>query len=99
MLKEKDVLRVAKLAKLEVKDAELERLTKDFNNILTYVDQLKSLDVEDLTPLIHVNEDSNIFREDSVSAHESPEKLLENAPDLEERFIRVPLVFNTSDSN
>ena len=51
---EKDVLYVADLANLELTDAERQRMLKDLNSILDYIDMLGQLDTKDVPPMAQV---------------------------------------------
>ena len=88
----KDVEHIAKLAKLEFSDAEKEKFTHQFNDILKYIEQLNSLDTSDVEPLSHVIELQNVFREDIVRPSIPTEEALKNAPDKTEEHFKVPKV-------
>jgi aspartyl-tRNA(Asn)/glutamyl-tRNA(Gln) amidotransferase subunit C len=88
----KDVEHIAKLAKLEFTDAEKEKFTHQMNKILEYMDQLNSLDTNNVEPLSHVIELSNVFRADEVKPGVSTEEALKNAPEKNEQFFKVPKV-------
>ncbi len=88
----KDVEKIAQLAKLKFKDSEMDEFTKDMNNILTYMEKLNELNTENVEPLSHPNEDSNIFREDVLKPSISTEEALKNAPDKDDKFFKVPKV-------
>ena len=88
----KDVEHVAKLARLEFTKEELEKFTRQFNEILEYVEKLKELDTSNVEPLSHVIELSNVFREDKVQQSYPQEEMLKNAPSRKEKFFKVPKV-------
>ncbi len=88
----KDVEYVASLARLEFTDKEKEKLTQELNEILKYVEQLNELDTENIKPLSHVIELSNVFREDEVKPSIAPEEALKNAPAKNNKFFKVPKV-------
>lgn len=87
-----DVEHIAKLAKLEFSEAEKEKFTHQFNDILKYMEQLNSLDTSNVEPLSHVIELQNVFREDSVKPSIPREEALKNAPDKTEEHFKVPKV-------
>jgi len=87
-----DVEHIAKLAKLEFTEAEKEKFTHQFNDILKYMEQLNSLDTSSVEPLSHVIELQNVFREDEVKPSIPTEKALKNAPDKTEEHFKVPKV-------
>lgn len=88
----KDVEKIAQLAKLKFEDSEMDEFIKDMNNILTYMDKLNELDTENVEPLSHPNEDSNVFRNDELQQSITTEDALKNAPDKDDKFFRVPKV-------
>ncbi len=88
----KDVEHIARLARLEFSDAEKEKLTHELNEILRYVEQLNSVDTENVEPLSHVIELSNRLREDKVTAGLSSDEALQNAPSKTDKFFKVPKV-------
>ena len=92
MLSKEEVLKIADLAHLTCEGEELEQLTKEFNAILEYVQQLEKVDVSDVEAMSHVHGSTNIFREDESKETLSTEEVLKNAPDSSGTFIKVPLV-------
>ena len=62
-----DVRKVAKLARLELADADLARLQPQLSAILDYVDQLQQLNTDGIEPLAHPLPIANAFREDVPS--------------------------------
>jgi len=90
-----EVSRVAFLARLELGEAEKERLTHDLNAILEHFNQLQELDTEDVPPTSHTLTLSNIFREDRVIPGLATEEALAAAPDAREGFFIVPRIVET----
>ncbi len=88
----KDVEHIAELARLKFNEKELENFTHQLNEILSYVEKLNELDTENVEPLSHPVESSNIFREDVVKPSVNREDALRNAPDKNEAFFKVPKV-------
>lgn len=88
-----DVLYVAHLARLELRDEEAEHLKEDMNKILGYMDTLNELDTSDVEPLEHVIEiTSTSFRKDVAEEPITHEEALKNAPDADSDYFRVPRV-------
>ena len=79
-LTQKDVQRVAELARLELTADELELFTRQLGGILTYVEQINSLDTTGVPPTSHVL-NRPVDREDALRPSLSREDLLANAPD------------------
>ena len=90
----KEVEHVAKLARLALRDDEIDTMTAQLSNILTYVEKLNELDTKNVDPTAHVLPIKNVLREDEVKKSLEREKALGNAPDRTEEFFRVPKVID-----
>lgn len=88
----KDVEHVAMLARIELTEEEKERFTKDFNDILGFVNKLNELDTENVPPTAHVLDLQNVFREDVVAPSLEREKALKNAPEQKDGLFSVPKI-------
>src|SRR5215471_11614207 len=95
---DKDVGYVADLANLELTAQERERMAKDLNSILDYIDRLNELDTANVPPMaqsLAINSDSGgarAWREDELLACLPREDALKNAPDSDGSFFKVPKV-------
>jgi|YNPMSStandDraft_2_1061718.scaffolds.fasta_scaffold08188_1 aspartyl-tRNA(Asn)/glutamyl-tRNA(Gln) amidotransferase subunit C len=89
-----DVEYIAALAKLSFSEAEKEKLTAELNTILTYVEKLNELDTSNVEPLQNINERVNVLRDDTPTEPLSNEAALQNAPDFQDRFFKVPKVIS-----
>jgi aspartyl-tRNA(Asn)/glutamyl-tRNA(Gln) amidotransferase subunit C len=91
-----EVLKIADLAKLHFNAEELDAFILQFQGILDYVEQLKEVDVENVSPTSHValaaDFEKHIFREDEVHTSLPEDKSLSNAPDPGAGHFRVPKV-------
>jgi aspartyl-tRNA(Asn)/glutamyl-tRNA(Gln) amidotransferase subunit C len=85
---------VAHLARLELSPDELDRMTRDLNAIVDYVDQLQQLDTENVEPLAHPLDVKNVFREDEPAASLPVDEALANAPDRRGDYFGVPAVLD-----
>ena len=92
----KDAAYIAELARLKFSDAELEKITGDLNEILTYMDKLNELDTKDIEPLSHPVGFTNVFRDDQIKPSTSADEALKNAPDKTEEYFKVPKVISQS---
>lgn len=61
-----DVLKLAQLARLDLTDAEVEEFSEELSEILQYVEQLSSVNVDGLAPTNQVTGLQNVTREDVV---------------------------------
>lgn len=86
------VQRVATLARLELADDERARLGDDLQRMLAYVQQLESIDVRDVAPMIHPTADATPVREDAVAGELSNEQALANAAQSDRGHFVVPRV-------
>lgn len=82
------------LARLELSDEEAARLMGDLNNILGMVEKLRELDTSEVEPLVYINEDVNVLREDIITGQASREEALRNAPEHDGAHFKVPKVID-----
>ena len=87
-----EVEHVAGLARLELTEDEKRTFTRQLSSILTYMDQLKTVDTTGAEPTATVSPTMNVFREDEVQPSLSQEQALANAPDRTDGFFRVPRI-------
>lgn len=87
-----DVEYVAALARLELTEREIQEYTEQLNSILDYAVMLERLDTDHVRPTAHAVPLYNVLREDQVGVSISQEKVLNNAPDADEGFFRVPKI-------
>ena len=87
-----DVEKVALLARLQLTEAELATMTEQLAQIVGYVDQLAEVDTENVEPMAHAIELTNVFRGDQVADSLPREEALANAPHHDERGYMVPAV-------
>lgn len=89
-LSTEEVLKLAKLARLRLSDAEIEKYTNELAGILDYVEMLSIVDTEGLKPTNQVTGLVNVFRSDEVQQYTaSPEKLLDQTPQHQSGYIKV----------
>ena len=91
MVSHDDVKYVAKLARLKVEDADLDRYSRQLSSILNHIDKISELDPLKLSRTSHVLKSSNICREDVSRPGVSRESALANGPSVENGAFRVPL--------
>lgn len=87
-----EVEKVARLARLELTEAEKDAFTGQMDAILAYVDTLNSLDTDGIVPTSHAVPMENAFREDEVRPSIGVDNALANAPEKVGSFFRVPKV-------
>ena len=84
------VLHVARLARLELTDDEVERMSGELSAILDHVERMHELDLDGVEPTSHVVALQNVLRADEPRPSWPRERILEPAPDPAERAFRVP---------
>ncbi len=90
MIAREQVLHVARLARLELTEAELETIAGELSGILEHVDRIAALDLEGVEPTAHVVALENVLRADEPEASLARERALEQAPDPADGSFRVP---------
>lgn len=91
-LNRKDVEHVALLSRLELSETELDKFTGQLDAILEYIDVLNQVDTSAVEPMAHVLEIRNVMRADKVQPSLPREAALQNAPDAEDGFFKVPKI-------
>jgi aspartyl-tRNA(Asn)/glutamyl-tRNA(Gln) amidotransferase subunit C len=96
MIDKKEIERIAKLARLKLKEEEIEGFSKDLSSIVDYIDILNEVDVKGVEPLSYVHDIKNVMREDirASQPQEVIDKLIEVAPDKEDGFVKVKTILN-----
>lgn len=87
---EKLVDHLAQLSRLSFEAEAKQGIMKDLNRILTFVEQLSEVDTTGVEPLIYMNDDVNILRDDVVKQEISHTEALKNAPRHDSDYFRVP---------
>jgi len=87
-----DVEHVARLARLELTPEDKERMRRELDNILAYIDKLRALDTEGVEPTSHAVPVTNVMREDLARPSFPQAEMLANAPERSGEFFRVPKI-------
>jgi len=93
-LSKNEIQHIAKLARLELTDEELEKYGGQLSAVLNYIDQLGEVDVKGVLPTAQVTGLENVLREDEIKnwPEDGVKKALEGAPERERGFIKVKRV-------
>ena len=86
------VRRIATLARVEVLDSELEDWAKQLSGILGWIEQLKEVNTDGVTPMSGGTDVALPWRNDMVNDGGYPERVLANAPERHANFFAVPKV-------
>ena len=92
MITRQDVEHVARLARLQLTDPELERMAEQLGAILAHIDTLAALGTEGVEPTSHAVPLVDVMREDEARPCLSQEDMLANVPDRMGAFARVPRI-------
>jgi aspartyl-tRNA(Asn)/glutamyl-tRNA(Gln) amidotransferase subunit C len=92
----KEVDHVARLSRLTLTDSEKERMRRELDGILSYIDKLRALDTAGVPPTSHAVPMTNVMREDEPRPSLSQDEMLANAPDRSGEFFRVPKIIEES---
>lgn len=88
-----DVLKLARLSKLKLTEAELAEFSEEISQIMTYIEQLASVDVSGLIPTAQVTGLTNVMRKDEIIDYGvSTKDLLKNLPERVGNQIKVKRV-------
>jgi aspartyl-tRNA(Asn)/glutamyl-tRNA(Gln) amidotransferase subunit C len=90
MIDRDQVLHVARLARLQLTDQEVERMAGELSGILEHVEHINELDLEGVEPTTHVIALENVLRPDEPRPSWSSDEMLERAPDPASGAFRVP---------
>jgi aspartyl-tRNA(Asn)/glutamyl-tRNA(Gln) amidotransferase subunit C len=86
------VRHIAKLARIAMSEAELERLGPELNAIIGWVEQLAEVDTDGVEPLTAVIDQKLRLRDDAVTDGDIRDQVLANAPEAQHGFFAVPKV-------
>ena len=89
-----ELLHIANLAQLTLKDDEIDNYLANLQDILNFAEVVNNAPVDDLDITIGANEAKNRFRKDEIKVFENNEALLANAPSKEMNMFKIPKVIN-----
>jgi aspartyl-tRNA(Asn)/glutamyl-tRNA(Gln) amidotransferase subunit C len=87
-----DVEHVARLARLQLSPDEKERMRRELDGILAYIDKLRALDTSGVAPTSHAIPMTNVMRDDVERPSLPRDEMLANAPDRHHDLFRVPRI-------
>ena len=91
-ISKEEIIHIAKLASLNLSDAEIEKYTNDMKEILDLANTVNNVNTDGFDETIGANEKYNVFRKDEVVEYEDKEGLLKNAPSQDDGMFRIPKV-------
>ena len=87
-----EILHIAKLAKLKLKDEEIPNYIKNLEDILNFANVVNEAPIEGLDTSIGAIDNFNVFRKDEIKIFEDNKALLQNAPEQEDNMFKIPKV-------
>ena len=95
-LSDDEVRHVAKLSRLELTDEQIHHFAGQLSAVLEYVSKLNELDVNNVEPMAHAVDLTDVLRQDEPTEGSDVETALANAPDAQPPFFKVPTVLGDS---
>lgn len=94
-LSKEEVLHIAKLAKLRIKESEIETFRKQLSEILEYVGKLNELDTKKTADLNQVTCTQNTYRDDKLDTNQklTAKEALANTKSQKDKFFKVKAIF------
>jgi len=86
------VKHVANLVRLGISEEEAQKFSPQFTSIIDYFNMLNEVDTENVPPASDITNNKNVLREDTAKPSMSREEFLNNAPQSERGYIKVPTV-------
>lgn len=93
-IKKEEIMHIAKLASLKIKDEEIEEYRKNLQDILNFANTINSVDTENIEETNGTSANVNSFREDEVKNFEDENLLMYNAPEQQNNMFKIPKVIN-----
>ena len=87
-----EILHIANLASLNIKEEEIEQYRENLQEILQFAEVVNQVDVETLQENIGEENKCNVMRKDEVHEFENKEQIMANAPEKEQNMFKVPKV-------
>jgi aspartyl-tRNA(Asn)/glutamyl-tRNA(Gln) amidotransferase subunit C len=83
---------LSRLAKLKFDEKSAEKMKRDLDKIIGFIDKLSEIDTEGVEPLIYLSDEVNVLRADKIAHEVSQENALKNAPQKDSDYFKVPTV-------
>lgn len=93
-----DLSRIAKLARLNLSEEELQTYAPQLSGILEYVAVLDEVDIDDVAEMPHAVDLQNVFREDVQADSLDRDDALSNAPKTDGQYFQVPRILEQKSS-
>lgn len=87
-----ELLHIAELADLNIKDDEVDNYLENLQNILNFAEVINNASTEGLEETIGANENCNVFRKDEIKEFDNKKGIMNNAPEKERNMYKIPKV-------
>ncbi|MEP6712876.1 MAG: Asp-tRNA(Asn)/Glu-tRNA(Gln) amidotransferase subunit GatC [Ferruginibacter sp.] len=84
--------KLANLAKLEFDPVQKQQIKTDLQQMIHFINKLEEVNTDDVLPLLHINDNVNVMRNDFVEVNINQGEALNNAPVQDGTFFKVPKV-------
>lgn len=91
-VEKEEVLHIAKLVCLDIKEEEIEEYRKNLQDILNFANIVNGVNTENIGETIGSTSNVNVFREDKIKEFEDEDLLLQNAPEKQNNMFNIPKV-------
>jgi aspartyl-tRNA(Asn)/glutamyl-tRNA(Gln) amidotransferase subunit C len=92
MLTREEVLKIAKLSRIELTEKEVEKFQKELSAILEYVEELKQVNVDGVEEVAQVTGLVNVQRDDKAVETQNREEILSQAPEIKDGYYKVKAI-------
>ena len=83
---------LSRLARLDFNKEDKEKMKSDLSKILSFIDKLSKIETKNIKPLIYINSQTNIMRDDIIDNEITQKEALLNAPKKDSDYFKVPTV-------
>ena len=91
-VEKEEIMHIAKLAALNIKEEEIEEYRKNLQDILNFANIVNSVNTENVSETIGRTSNVIMFREDEIKEFEDKEALMQNAPEKQNNMFSIPKV-------
>ena len=91
-ISKEEIIHISNLARLNLEESEIEKYTKDMEEIIGFANIINNADTKDIDESIAMTDEYNVFRKDEVKEFEDKEALLKNAPSMDGGMFHLPSV-------
>lgn len=91
-VEKEEILHIAKLACLNIKEQEIEEYRKNLQDILNFANIVNNVNTDNVSETIGSTSNVNVFREDEIKEFEDKDLLLQNAPEKQNNMFNIPKV-------